>query len=67
MYRLIIFENPPESTGKHSLPCMPPKHLRTTQNDCTISELDYIQTPRTHYNHLAKVLEAKRKLGHIKY
>jgi hypothetical protein len=66
MYRLIIFQNPAESTGKQSLKCMPPKYLRSTEN-CTISELDYIQTPRTHYNHLAKVLEAKRKLGQIKY
>jgi hypothetical protein len=66
MYKLIIFENPAESTGKQSLKCMPPKHLRSAEN-CTISELDYIQTPRTHYNHLAKVLEAKRKLGQIKY
>jgi hypothetical protein len=66
MYKLIIFENPAESTGKQSLPCMPPKHLRSA-NTCSITELDYIQTPRTNYQHLAKVLEAKHKKGTIIY
>lgn len=70
----ITFINPPESTHRVAQRCLPPKKERTTLKQkfsfvkrVVVAELDYISRPRTHYEHLAKVLEEKRRLGLINY
>ena len=69
----IIFKNPKESTHRVPTNCLPPKASRTLRErfsfvgKAIIAELDYISRPRTHYEHLAKVLEAKRQMGLINY
>jgi hypothetical protein len=70
----ITFINPPDSTHRVAQPCLPPKKERTTLKErfkathkAIIHELDYISRPRTHYDHLARVLEAKRQMGLINY
>lgn len=62
MTNYITFINPPEGTHKKPQPCMPPKTNRFTIPRAVVQELDYIQRPRIHYSHLARVLEAKAKL-----
>lgn len=69
----LKFVNPPESTERVPTNCLPPKASRTLKerfkatHKAIIQELDYISKPRTHYDHLARVLEAKRMLGLINY
>ena len=69
----IHFVPAPESTERKPLNCMPPKASRTLKErfkatrKAIIQELDYISRPRTHYDHLARVLEAKREMGLIAY
>ena len=69
----ITFVNPPESTERKAQACMPPlkyrslKEVKKTIYKANIHELDYISRPRTHYDHLARVLEAKRLMGLINY
>jgi hypothetical protein len=69
----ITFINPPESTKRKAQACMPPKASRSLKerfkatHKAIIHELDYISRPRTHYDHLARVLEAKRQMGLINY
>lgn len=69
----IIFENPKESTHRVPTKCLPPKASRSLRErfsfvgKAIIAELDYISRPRTHYDHYAKVLEAKRQMGLINY
>lgn len=69
----ITFVNPPESTERKAQACMPPLKYRSLKEakepsyKASIQELDYISRPRTHYDHLARVLEAKRLMGLINY
>lgn len=58
----IKFINPPESEERVPLLCLPPRINRSAIPRAVVQELDYIQRPRIHYSHLARVLEAKAKL-----
>ena len=69
----ITFINPPESTERMKTNYLPPKANRSLKerfkatHKAIIQELDYISRPRTHYDHLARVLEAKKQMGLINY
>jgi len=73
MFNYITFQLAEESTHRVPTKCMPPKEYRSLKEvkepcyKASIHELDYISRPRTHYDHLARVLEAKRIMGLINY
>jgi hypothetical protein len=63
MVKIIIFENPKESEGGR-LPymnAMVHKPSKEVEVDNICGGIDYIQRPRIHYEHLARVMEAKAK------
>ena len=73
MFNYITFELAEESTHRVPTKCMPPLEYRSLKEvkeptyKASIHELDFISRPRTHYDHLARVLEAKRLMGLINY
>lgn len=68
MFNFITFENPPESNKSVIQPCLPPRPksfrtwLRMIKNRPFCGGIDYKKEPCVHYDHLAKVLEAKNRL-----
>jgi hypothetical protein len=76
----IIFKNPKESTHRVPTNCLPPKASRSLKikfsfrdwfnwlhKEANIGGIDYIERPRLHIDHYAKVKAERERLGMIVY
>jgi len=76
----IKFVNPPESTERKIQPCLPPKASRSLKikfsfrdwfawlhRRANIGGIDYIERPRLHIDHYAKVKAERERLQLLTY